>query len=214
MAARAAKLKPCPPAGHSPAPYGTRGQCPTCKRRRCHGKARDGGRCRLFPVTAALVCRSHGAAKGTNGRKAAERRQQEAAVAAAEARAVRLFAADGNLDHREAALNEVGARYYAVQWLRREIAALDSLAVASERGESANVLLGLLATREKRLDEILRLCHDMKIDEQTQAREMANADRMDLLVHTLLGLLGLNPQAPDVRQAVRGALVVLEGGAS
>lgn len=158
-------------------------------------------------------CQKHG---GTAAQTKARAEREAAAekAAAAEARALKLFAAAGNLDHREAALNEVGARYHAVLWLRQEISVLDSLSVPSERGESAHTLLGLLAVREKRLDEILRLCHDMKIDEQTQAREIANADRMDLLMHALLRGLGLDPQAPDVRQAVRGALVVLEGGGS
>lgn len=158
------------------------------------------------------MCDRHGA-NTAQTRGKAERAAEEEQVAKAEAKALKLFGGDSQaMDHREAALAEVGTRYYAVLWFRQEIAALESLADRSERGESAHTLLSLLALREKRLDEILRLCHDMKIDQQTADRELRNADRMDLLVHALLQQLGLDPNVPEVRQAVRGALLVLDGG--
>jgi hypothetical protein len=203
MAARK-RPEPCKPSVHSPSPHGTKGPCPICERRRCHGKAKDGGRCRLFPRTGATVCRKHGA-NAPQVRKAAAQRQAQAAVEKAEAKAAVLFADAPNIDHREVALSEVGARYYAVLFFRKEAGATE--------GEAQRAALSGLYAREKRLDEILRLCHDMKIDQQMQDLAMRDADRMDLLVHSLLGQLGHDPQDPAVRHAVRAALTVVEGGA-
>jgi uncharacterized Zn finger protein (UPF0148 family) len=205
MAARVRKAEPCKPSVHGWAPYGTKGPCPTCGRRRCHGKAKGAdGRCRLFPRDGSLVCRSHGA-NTRQARKAATERQAQAAVEKAEAKAAVLFGDAPQTDHREVALAEVGARYHAVLWFRAEIGASD--------GDERRAALSGLYAREKRLDEILRLCHDMKIDQQMQDLAMRDADRMDLLVHSLLGQLGHDPQDPAVRHAVRAALTVVEGGA-
>lgn len=207
----AARRKPpvCPPTGHAPAPHGTRGKCPLCGRRRCHGKARGGGRCRLFPVTAALVCRSHGAAKGTKGRAAAEAREAQAKV---EASAVRLLGVPEAVDHREAAVAELAASYGMVGWYRAEIAGLDRLTAVSERGESAVALVVLHAKAAEHLLRVIRLCHDMRIDQQMMDLARAHADQTDRILHALLRNLGHDPQDPAVRQAVRASLSLVEGG--
>lgn len=180
----------------------------------CRATAKaTGERCQRRAIAGGTTCTVHGSS--TRAAKAAAARRVEAEkVAQAEERAVRLLGTPRAVDHREAATAELSARYAAVLWYRQEISGLDSLQVATERGESAHVLLGLLDRAERRLNEILRLCHDMRIDQQMQDLARAHADQTDRILHALIRGLGLDPQEPQVRGAVRAALTVVEGEAA
>lgn len=216
MAAKAKERKPepCKASVHGWAPHGTKGPCPTCGRRRCHGKAKgEPGRCRLFPVTAAMVCRSHGAAKGTKGREAAEARQQEERGRRAASKLLGL-GAEPAVDYREALVNELATWSVVVKWYRDEISKLDALSSTSDRGESAHVLVQLHDKAAEHLLRVIKACHEARIDQQMLDLARAHADQTDRLIHALLRQLGHDPQDPTVRGAVRGALELVEGGAA
>lgn len=210
-AAAVPKKRGCRVGAHVDAEPG-RGPCPGCGARRCVQTVKPTGRrCRKDPLHRRSQCQKHGGT-APQTRARAEREAAEEATAKAQARAVQLLGVPAAVDHREAAVAELGARYAAVLWFRQEIGSLPSLAVISERGESAHVLLGLHDKAQKRLNEILRLCHDMRIDQQMMDLARAHADQTDRIIHALLRGLGQDPQDPEVRQVVRAALTMVDGG--
>lgn len=213
MAARKTSSEMCKPSVHSPAPHGTKGACPICQRRRCHGKAKTGdGRCRLFPVDGALVCRSHGAARGTKGRAAAEARQAEERTRNAAVKLLGLGAGSPSVDYREVLMGELATWHVIVGWYRQEIAALDRITSTSERGESAATLVVLHDRASEHLLRVVKACHEARIDQQMMDLARAHADQTDRIIHALLRGLGHDPQEPEVRQVVRAALTLVEGG--
>lgn len=168
-------------------------------------------RCRKDPLARRTQCQKHGG-NAAQTRAKAERDAERERAEAQERKALRLLGNPAAVDHREAAVAELHARYAAALWVRNEIAGLPSLSVNTDRGESGHVLLDLLDKREKRLNEILRLCHDMRIDQQMMDLARAHADQTDQILHALIRALGLDPQNLKVRQAVRTALSVVDGG--
>ena len=178
---------------------------------RCKAKAKSTGlQCGRQAIAGGVTCTVHGSSTKRAKAAAARRVQEEKA----EREATRLLGVASPVDHREAAVQELAARYATVLWFRAEVGALSSLSTHTDRGESPHVLLGLLDKAQKRLNEILRLCHDMRIDQQMLDLAQAHADQTDRIIHALLRGLGHDPQDPEVRQAVRASLTLVEGGAA
>lgn len=212
MARRARKGPVCARGKHVTAPHGPKGKCPACGVARCHGKNRDGTRCRLSPIRLALVCRAHGAAKGTKGRAAADAKVQEAKSKAAVSK---LFGrAVVNVDYREALVNELAFTHTLVASYRSEISGLPGLTSTTERGETAHALIVLHDRAQDHLLKVIRACHEARIDQQMLDLARTHADQMDRMIHALLRGLGHDPQDPEVRQIVRTMLTVIDGGAA
>lgn len=154
------------------------------------------------------MCVFHGAG-AKQVKAAAERRVAEAK---AEGDARRLLGVPSAVDHREAAVTELAASYGIVTFYRSEIGRLKALTSTSERGESAHALIALHDRAQDHLLRVIRLCHDMRIDQQMMDLARAHADQTDRIIHALLRNLGHDPQDVEVRQAVRASLTLVEGG--
>jgi hypothetical protein len=150
-----------------------------------------------------MVCRTHGGSARQVKNAAAERE----AEAKAEISAHKVFGSGTPIDHREAAVSTLHRRYAMVSWYVAEISAVGSVI-----GDRPSALLGLLDKAEKRLNEILRLCHDMRIDQQMLDLARAHADQTDRIIHALIRGLGHDPADPAVRKVVRGTLELVDGG--
>ena len=100
--------------------------------------------CRQPPVTGSKVCRSHGAAKGTKARAAADRRAAEAAAAAK----VATLGLRIDISPTEALLQEVQWTAGHVQWLRGKVQDLGE-GLEEYAGRNHPLVWGTTKTGEK-----------------------------------------------------------------
>lgn len=182
-------------------------------------QGRAGGYCELRPMTGQTRCRSHGG-RAPQNMKAAERRE---ALAEAEAAAV-TFGLPVKVDPIDALLGELWRTQGAVQWLERQIRAIEPDALTwgltevaevhasqftgTNRTESARIhgLMALYQTERQHLTLVSEKCVKVGIAAKEQQRmEMLGGlllDRMSVLA----AAAGLDPASVAVAELISTVL--------
>lgn len=180
---------------------------------KCGAKNRSGGTCGK-PAgwgTDSTVgrCRLHGGATPSGKKNAA--RLESVALA-------QVYGMPVETSHEEALEHELHRAAGIVAWLSSQVAALTVDEATGPVGNpehynehKPHVWIGLLGTERDRLARVIRLCHDVGMDERRVRVAEQMGGMLAEIIGGILSDLGVadDPRAPDI---VRRRLTLLPGG--
>ncbi len=160
-------------------------------------------------------CKLHGGS--TPAHKKAVAKQDAAEL-------VRVYGMPVETTHQEAAEQELWRAQGIVTWLSREVSRLEADAAYGPVGggqwsdprQEPHVWINQLGAERDRLARVIRLCHDLGMDERHVRLAEQQGMQIAGILRVLVTELGLALDDPNVQRAVRAALTTgtIEGTAS
>jgi hypothetical protein len=171
--------------------------------RRCTAKSKQSGeRCKRAAVVGATVCSMHGG------------KIPRVVAAAARRRAAATYGLPVDVNPLDALLEELRRTAGHVAWLGSVVADLDEVMEATMFGLSPSAWVKLYQHERTHLARVARDCLSAGVEER-QVRIAEEQGRLvsDLIRRIITGI-GMDPNAPAVREVVHRELTLLAGRAA